>query len=319
MIKSVERERIVNLSEIPLIENMECTIDNMIPADPVMCKICQTVFCNECISSWRMTSSKCPLRCTPFITVPLKDKIFKSQLRKLKIKCIYEKQGCKTLSSIFELGKHQKYCDFRTIQCDKCFKDICLNNQINHLINECPSNKYNCFICDEKFNYGKLAQHINACYALNESSFYQSVKKIEKCSNCSLRYLSNADHVCLNKDLIGDIQKIVNWVNAINDFEKHIKKIIGKFKKRIVKQWNAEEIMTKSVIDSINENINLMQQRKGDDIMFLKQLNENEFIKKENKRKRTNKLLDEIESGIKLKNIELIKNVVNSEKMINSN
>lgn len=314
MIKSVEKERIVNLSEIPLIENMECTIDNMISTDPVMCNICQTVFCNECINSWRMTSIKCPLRCTPFITVPLKNTIFKSQLEKIKIKCIYEKQGCKKVFSIFDLGKHQKYCDFRTIQCDKCYKDICLYNQINHLINECPSNKYNCFICKEKFNYGKLVQHINTCYALNENSFYQNVKKIEKCSNCSLRYLSNEEHICLNKDIIGDIQKIVNWVNTINNFEKHIKKIISKFKKRMIKQWNIEEIMTKSVIDNIIEKINLTQQRNADEIMFFKQLNENEFIKKENKRKRTNKLLEEIESGIKLKNIELIKNFVNSEK-----
>ena len=312
MIKKVERERIANASEIPLLDDMECTIDNMISLEPVMCSKCQTVFCADCLYSWKLTSLKCPLRCAPFQTIYLKDTIFKTQLSKIKVKCIYDKFGCKVLSSIYDLDKHQKYCEYRIVMCEKCKKEISIKNQIEHLLNECNGNKFSCFICKEKFNYAKLPSHIKNCFALNEKNFFNNVNTIEKCNQCGMRKIKNEEHVCYNKNSLNEGQYLVNWVNTVEKFENYVKKYLQEFDKGRRKEWMEEEIMMRGIVDDIKEKINISQMKMIDDKKYIKNLNEECEMKRINKIKETKELLNTIEYNFKQKNIELAKAILHS-------
>jgi hypothetical protein len=49
-------------------------------------------------------------------------------LGKLKIRCIYEKNGCKEILLLDNLDNHQNKCRFYKNECQKCFCDQSLNH-----------------------------------------------------------------------------------------------------------------------------------------------------------------------------------------------
>ncbi len=47
---------------------------------------------------------------------------------KLRIRCIYEKNGCKEILSLDNLNNHQISCRFDKRICEKCFCELCVNH-----------------------------------------------------------------------------------------------------------------------------------------------------------------------------------------------
>lgn len=255
-ISKIDKERISNASEIPLIDSMECLIDNMIPFEPVMCANCQRVFCSDCIESWKKNSNKCPLRCEPLIVVPLKNSILQTQLEKIKLKCCFSDFGCKESLNINNISYHQKHCEYQCIRCEKCNEKIGNIELINHLLNDCKNNKINCFICLQPINFSRLNTHLKTCHSVNSTLLNNP---FPQCSLCGLFYLNNKKHHCIGniKESLTDLQKTINWCNVIRDFNnmvmKNLNKINENFEKESQKRLNVVEEVKEILKEKINE------------------------------------------------------------------
>jgi hypothetical protein len=98
-------------------------------------------------------------------------------LGKLKIRCIYDKNGCKEILSLANLNNHQNSCLFGKKICEKCFCEQSLNHdciktllelkqesdrKINELQNELKLAKEEIFsLKSEKENYLQTIEEVS--------------------------------------------------------------------------------------------------------------------------------------------------------------
>ncbi len=57
-----------------------------------------------------------------------------NMLGKMRIRCIYDKNGCKGILLLDNLENHQKSCRFNKKICEKCFCDQSLNQGVGQFI-----------------------------------------------------------------------------------------------------------------------------------------------------------------------------------------
>ncbi|CAF4400203.1 unnamed protein product [Rotaria sp. Silwood2] len=97
---------------------------------PVSCGKCGALFCEQC----RPTSSIFKKittffggqptqhgtnNCEHFEEVPVSSYII-NNLAKLRVRCVYAPNGCRVISSYYDLERHEKICEFEMIPCKLC-------------------------------------------------------------------------------------------------------------------------------------------------------------------------------------------------------
>lgn len=161
--EKVTTEEIANLDEVQLASYLECPIDSMISMNPLMCKKCETIFCQDCIENWKKKSNVCPMRCNPIELIPIERTVMKQQLNKIKLACPNQKYGCLTLVPMNEVLRHEKVCDYRGTKCEKCLELVPLIGLNFHLYESCKKNQLPCIVCETPLSLKDILPHLEVC------------------------------------------------------------------------------------------------------------------------------------------------------------
>lgn len=300
---------IVNQEELPLINYLECPIDNLISLNPVMCRKCETCFCQDCIDNWKQRSNICPLRCDPIELMNIDKTILKQQLDKVRLPCINHKLGCLNKLLIKEVQTHEKICEYRGVKCEKCQETVPKIGILYHLYESCKKNTVNCFICNNALNLNNFLEHIQNCDV--DSSIckicVQPFKdctielhskvcrlKLINCQKCKLPDLQsdiiNSDHRCLSDC---DISNLNTYLKSIQSkYEVSINEIISNQDEKYKDFLKKFEDINKEILKRENDNYVKLDQklaRISDD--YLKKM----FGLKKEKRENLNKMSNEIQ------------------------
>ena len=178
-VSKIQIDEIANLDEIMLERIIECPIDNMVPLNPVICRKCETVFCKDCLESWKRTSNMCPMRCQPMEIINSEKTIVNQQINKIKVLCKYKTKGCKNKIKVSEISQHENICPYQPTECTKCKSEQFQGFIHKHLFSECNCCLVQCFVCREKYNLSAIAEHTKEC----EDKHYL-------CSNCNLYHIN---------------------------------------------------------------------------------------------------------------------------------
>ena len=158
-------EDIANANSIPLINELECQIDNVIPLNPIMCVSCQTVFCEKCIDKWKSDGhNTCPKRCSPLTTRSIKGTVLEQQFQSIKLKCKNYKNGCKQPLTLNEKKHHELICEYNSKQCLYCKRSIVTKEEFAHLFNQCKMFLVRCLFCKGSFSFTEINKHVSIIY-----------------------------------------------------------------------------------------------------------------------------------------------------------
>jgi hypothetical protein len=117
----LNEDLLVNRDTFETIKDFQvtCEICLGILMNPKQCTLCETTFCNICISEWTQKHNSCPMRCNNFkIADP--PRVLKNMLAKLEFKC----EVCK-LNFAYE-----KFCT-HIDECKNTKCPVCGNNQFS--------------------------------------------------------------------------------------------------------------------------------------------------------------------------------------------
>lgn len=221
--KKLQLEEILNQNEISLLRNIECPIDNMIPLEnnAVVCKKCETVYCKDCIESWKKTNNICPMRCQPMELIPIEKTILIQQLERIQVKCKYFSYGCTSRVGVKETTKtHENECYYKQVECPKCITKVNEGFFFDHLISKCEKSKLRCFVCIREYNLSSFHSHLKSCIESNvvceicsdyhqKESFNEGLSseckmKLVICKKCNMPevscylYSNVIDHNCIS-------------------------------------------------------------------------------------------------------------------------
>ena len=202
-------DEIANLNELPLAQMLECPIDGMVSLTPVICKKCETVFCNDCVQQWKKKSSDCPMRCKPMEIIDYDKTILKHQIDLIRLKCPNEINGCKEKILWKDLEIHKNFCIYQSEKCEKCENDLSFITKISHLVENCQKNQLKCIYCPNSINLKQYTIHVNDCFKKNFDLFCKFClkKHLNKDENC-LKIINCVD--CKLPDLHCDIIKKIH-------------------------------------------------------------------------------------------------------------
>lgn len=289
--KKLSIDEIANIKEHPILRNLECPIDNMIPTEKnaVFCKKCETVYCKDCFNVWKKTSSMCPMRCQLDMNENISGTLIEQQLLRIKVKCAYEKNGCKKLVLFKNYNEHLNECAKRPIDCDFCKAKIIYSNLNEHVLNNCEEFKINCYICNTNVRLADYNNHINQCInkyqycyicnSFNQNNIankYDCKYELINCDSCQLpeirETLQDNCHICLsinnNKNNIEEVNKYLLSlsIRLQNIYDKGLQKKIetnnsflvclqDKMKK-LIKHFKNVQIQINNKINKIENEIN---------------------------------------------------------------
>jgi hypothetical protein len=200
---------IINIDSLPLINELECQIDNVIPLNPIMCVHCQTIFCENCINKWKSDGHNiCPKRCSPLTTRGVEGTILEQQLQSIRLKCKNYNNGCKQHLMLNEKNNHESICEYNSKQCSYCNEMIVIKEEFMHLLNQCEMFKVICLFCRGKFSFNEINKHVDICKETFDCN--RKLFQIEKCVQCG-----TFDY----KDSINEIKdhKCVKFNNKIEE------------------------------------------------------------------------------------------------------
>jgi len=234
--QKISIDDIVNTDELPLINYLECPIDNSISMTPLMCKKCETCFCQDCIETWKKKSNICPMRCNPMELINIDKTILKHQLDKLRLACGNYNMGCLAKLLVKDISAHEKLCEYKGIKCDKCQETIPAIGLLMHLYESCKSNVVNCFICNSSVNLAHVLSHLGKCdiessicavciqpIAENTELHWKVCSlKVINCQNCKLPELQseiyNGNHKCMIDSDLTDVNKYLKSLQSKYEF-----------------------------------------------------------------------------------------------------
>jgi hypothetical protein len=292
----ISPDDIANKEELCLEGYLECPIDNMVSLNPLMCKKCETVFCPNCIEDWKKRSNVCPMRCNPIELIKTDKSIIRQQLNKVKVHCPFMKNGCPDKIMVNELARHERICEYRNVECDKCKEKIANINMISHVFESCALRRIQCPQCEISFNLKDLMGHFSLCN-FNTCNFCSDTKtlshtcnyELRECLKCGLPELSgslNTIHKCVDKDNAALVSgylknlytKIENNISCrINNRDNRYKEFVGKINEiagDVIKKQNEKEGGFETKIneakDKCFKRINVAKKERYDDIDKLK-------------------------------------------------
>jgi hypothetical protein len=239
MDNKISPDDIANKEELCLEGYLECPIDNMVSLNPLMCKKCETIFCPNCIEDWKKRSNVCPMRCNPIELIKTDKTIIRQQLNKIKLFCPFLNNGCLEKVMINELPRHERLCEYRTIECDKCREKVPNIAMIGHIFEQCNSRKIQCPQCDIFYSLKDLCIHFQQCNTpicnfcfeaktLNHNCQYE----LRECMICNLPELSGNlnNHRCADKNLNSSV-----WAYLKNLYTKIESNLNGRIMQRDLK------------------------------------------------------------------------------------
>jgi hypothetical protein len=118
-------------------DELRCSVCHDILEDPTISQ-CEHLFCKLYINEWLEKESSCPIDRKHLRSSQLcsSDRFFRNFYSRLKLKCIFETNGCHNICRIEDLESHQNKCQFSPLSeldCDKgCGASMVRNKASNH-------------------------------------------------------------------------------------------------------------------------------------------------------------------------------------------
>ena len=309
----IEKTDVANIEDIPLIDNLVCPIDSMIPFHPLMCSKCQTIFCEDCLDKWNERNKACPLRCKPFESIPVESSIIHQQLESIRFKCENFEVGCKQILKYEEKEEHEKNCPYKKKNCKFCNELIYSKEIEAHYLNLCSFFYIKCVHCKEKVHLKELYGHVKKCKQKNyikcfRCMFYHFNKNdceliIGICSKCKLpdilTKIKNNKHKCCS-DKTNNTNIRDYYLSLLKEYE-----INAKYQFELFKENNDK--ICKRIKDSTNVLTDIL---KGE-------LGEIEMNEKEEKEKKNN-IIEIKRRAIRKENDRLKKEIDDIQKKVSS-
>ena len=131
-IETLNKDRIVfdQDTKTDLGDGLLCTVCCKVVWKPVYCGRCRSIFCYKCrpqVGFLKKVSTffggERPrhgrTNCDQFEEASIPPSIT-TDLRKIRVRCAYRQNGCRTLSYYYDLERHEKECQFENIPCKVC-------------------------------------------------------------------------------------------------------------------------------------------------------------------------------------------------------
>lgn len=323
-VDKIDPDEIANISDIPLLQSLRCSIDLIIPLHPVICSQCENVFCQDCLKEWKKKSKNCPLCKTIFIESKRKNTILTQQLQSIRLYCKFKENGCTYHPLKDEKKEHEKTCPFQWKPCSKCGNNYIQKKYLNHIIENCSAYFILCFYCNTNMSIMSLKNHLlNDCNGKIKSKADSITinKNIEvsKCEQCGcielVKYVNNNLHKCPNQD-----EKSINnyYILLLERYKSEYEKtfvankiILDKWKGNTFEQADKIERVINFEIDVLDNEIEkkYKQLEKKKNIIKEKLHNEIRMQIKENQ-----KLIEKIEE--KDKELKMIPMLIQKEEML---
>lgn len=219
-----------------------CSICLEIVRSPKLCKTCQNLFCNECLTQQLSKSKFCPNRCI------FKDQevnlIFKKLLFKIELKCYYCKNGCNETILYENFDKHVENCIWGNYKCMSPGCNFISNlNIIKIHIGECNYKLILCECCKSQIQKYSFEKHFQECsqkpvtceYCLKifinkEYIVHKDIcEEFElQCKQCFAKFLRKESHahsenICLRNQVDYWKAKYENCENEKNELSQKVK------------------------------------------------------------------------------------------------
>jgi hypothetical protein len=143
------------------LEDFMCSICQNLLVSPVCCKLCDTLYCAECLNSWIMSnpSNKCP-HCRTQHNYEMASRIIMNLLNKIKLKCLNFTLGCEEIVLYEGYPNHLNSCKYRD-KFQRKVKEGFINPQLD----------VKCRICSLTVNSYYFHLHNKSCILqLNEAN-----------------------------------------------------------------------------------------------------------------------------------------------------
>ena len=201
-------------------EQIICPICLLIPLNPIQCKKCDNIVCEECMNK----NSKCAIcrdifekkldKCLFRMIEKMKlncpnskncDKIYFSEYKNHLLNCEYGKYSCLTCNTIFtnskeDCRKHALICGYSDVKCVYCSKIIKLYQKKDHEL-KCGEEEIKCNLCKNFVKNKNLLNHqknecemrIVRCKKCNFEYTYKELKShnSDKCKDNQILYWKN--------------------------------------------------------------------------------------------------------------------------------
>jgi hypothetical protein len=295
----ISPDEIANRDELHLDNYLECPIDNMVSVNPIMCKKCETIFCPDCIEDWKKRSNVCPMRCSPMELIKTDKTIIRQQINKIKLFCPYEKYGCFEKVLFNEVTRHERICEYRPVECDKCKEKVSLITYIDHLYVGCKDRMIKCSLCEIELNFSELVGHMassaktlcqNCC---DIDNVHKCQFEIKLCEHCNLpdfaNNIINNIHKCAQdrnyttyiRNLLLKYESFVStkaYLVKFDAFKKNLDNIYNDIVKKLADKEKALESKVRDLKDKAVNKTNHMKKDICEAIDKIK--NENLELKK---------------------------------------
>ena len=115
------------------VKHFMCSICRDMVDNHVMIKLCDHIFCKECLDFWSVDNKCCPECRIKFTENDLgKSRLFDNLISDFVMKCSNE--NCEKIFSPKEFRSHLTTCDFGEFFCEFCFEKMVLGDSSLHLV-----------------------------------------------------------------------------------------------------------------------------------------------------------------------------------------
>jgi hypothetical protein len=141
------------------IRQLLCNICKNVLFKPKVCSSCQVASCKICLEDWGKHHPRCPTGCVEFhYKKPTKS--LKKILKRLKVKCENNRNGCNKVIKYNKVEDHHNSCKYAIIHCkNQGCEIVVLREDIDEHGRECQYKKNLCNGCNDVVSRGQLKNH----------------------------------------------------------------------------------------------------------------------------------------------------------------
>jgi hypothetical protein len=187
--------------ENKIIEEYICSICISLVNSPKMCEKCESVFCEVCITKWKLENLTCP-NCNLNFKETKIQKTVKNILNKIEIECP-NSNLCISQLTVEKLADHIENCQYtkRESECLACHKKIKTTNTkteiYKHLVRCKMTTSVVCSYCNLTVQRLDLSKHLKKCNIIKVVNLEEIKKNNVKVTksfewmgeNCILKYI----------------------------------------------------------------------------------------------------------------------------------
>ena len=146
-------------------DDLKCPVCLHVCREAYQVDCCGKVFCKACIARAKERNNVCPTCCKESFNM-FKDGRSCRDIKRLKVSCSNEGQGCDWSGELEDYDKHESECVFKEVRCpNESDCDALIQVQLldRHLNDECPGRKVECPVCLGKISHRHMDSHPSVC------------------------------------------------------------------------------------------------------------------------------------------------------------